>query len=576
MKINRLLSIPVYTNKLSVSIPKRKVADARPVFGFDTEYDSRTQELLSIQLWRPDRQVFFQPKNGKISYAELKAFTAPYRNPFLVAFFALADISKLSDYWVAHLSETGLGCLMAEYKDMTIFDISTFWSSDKSFSLSKLGKLIGVEKLAWDRGNVSRSSLTENGFRAYAMRDAEICYKAYHWLSTAIDNAYSLPLTSFRSAPYLSTYIFRNRLQKPLDAPLPAVRRFALRCYWGGRSEIFARGRIVSPIIEADANSLYPRSAMSFESFPDGSSWEKIRTQKDLTKTIDGFLCVAFKYPNSYEGFFGLPVDTDKGLTWPSAGVSYCTLSELRASVEACPDLFYCVRFGFGYAHADRSELPSYLSDLIAKKDASTGAARYVYKLLANSIIGKLAQNKKITTDSEHITRAGIAQLPADYLPRNREGKVQVGSCFWPEAASLILGKARSVLLKAMNRVGRENLLVCSTDSVIAKNSSGYAVDDTYCAFDGVPFQVQHVTSEAVIWREKVYALQNGEKLIKTAHHALPKHAMEREGRLTIETDARSLTVETKQFVKISGASRGSKLGDVIPLTKSVTLEKQR
>lgn len=566
MQTAKVKRLPRYSWSLGLKAPRFDYGkSSRAVFGFDTEYDSETGELLSVQLFRPGVNIYEPvPRNYRMDYTNLRELVRNYQSPFLVAFFALADISKIADWWNAKISDTGLGMMMAEIGDMTIFDVGTFWSSDRSFSLKKLGDLIGLPKLEYDTSKVDRSCLADPKFKPYAMRDAEICYYGYQeYLRETIWKLFEVDICHFRSSPTISSYIFRRTLNKPIAAPSRLVRSMGLRAYWGGRSEVYHVGEIRGQIVNIDANSEYPRSAISLGGLPDGNEWE---SGGDWKKYRHGFIEILFAYPKSYRSFYGLPSLHNDRLYWLSSGHSVCTIAELRAALRACPDLTYHVRCVVGYCHGNRHELADYLKLLLAEKDKATGSDRYVYKLLANSVIGKLAQNKRIVKDSEHIKLSALMGVPPDFLPRYNRPRIEVGNSYWPEAASLILGQARAVLFEAMIKIGIDKVLLCSTDSVIYKG------EPEQFSIAGVPFEIENIGTHIHIWREKVYALYNSDELVKIAHHALPSRAIMQNGRVNIDLTAESVTVDYREFVKLSKAARGEKFGSVIHRTKTVTL----
>lgn len=570
MDARRIDDLPRYTWKQSVKPPRFDLGRSnRAVFGFDTEYDSRTGELLSVQLYRPGVSIFRPVKRReRVTYNFLRLLIREYNAPFLVAFFSLADISKLADWWDAKLSETGLGMIMAEKGDITIFDIGTYWSSDRTFSLRKLGKLIGLEKLDWDTTNVTRADLDNPIFRAYAMRDAEICYHAYDvFLRETIWRLFNVDIVHYRSAPTVSSTVFRRRLSAPVRAPSSAVRSYALRSYWGGRAEIFRTGSIRGSIVEIDANSEYPRSAIALGALPEADNWTR---GGDWREYRNGFVYVLFSYPKRWRSFYALPVYRDGQLYWPSTGCTWCTISELRAAVELCPALRVVVRGVVGYRDGTRRELADYLRELLVAKDASTGADRYVYKLLANSIIGKLAQNKRVSFDSEHLRKAAHIGVPPEFCPLTvRRARIEVGNCYIPEYASLILGHARSILHRAMEQVGARRVVLCSTDSLV------YEGAPAEFTIDGVPFVIEHVADRLTVWREKVYALFAGSEPVKVAHHALPGRALwGTNGDFLLDTGQRFIDVSYKEFIKIARAAHnGERFGSVVERSKRVTLQ---
>jgi len=178
-----------------------------------------------------------------------------------------------------------------------------------------------------------------------------------------------------------------------------------------------------------------------------------------------------------------------------------------------------------------------------------------------------LAQNKRVTNDGLHIARAADIGCPPDFLNYRGKMRIETGSCYWPEAASLILGKARAVLYGAMQKIGRERLFLCSTDSLVYDGAAAEF------SIDGVPFEVKTSGDSITVWREKGYCIQKAGAVLKVAHHALPVYCMLDKDAIVLDENAETVEVNYKEFIRLPGARRGGRFGDVVHRQKIVSLK---
>jgi hypothetical protein len=241
-----------------------------------------------------------------------------------------------------------------------------------------------------------------------------------------------------------------------------------MRGCWGGRAEAAARGAFPT-LYEYDLSSAYPRAAASFGVMPIGDSFSSFTRMSQTRKAVGGFARVRFEFPDDCL-YPCLPVDTGKLQIYPLQGETFCTLDELRLAEELGAKV--TVIEGWHYRRGTR-EFSDYMQSLIARRDASKNAVeRVALKLLANSLIGKLAQRITSTNVADLIKAArakgvnlngqvklSLEECRALGLPATP----RLGSLFYPEWNGLITGRVRTMIGAAAVEC---NALYLATDAI--------------------------------------------------------------------------------------------------------------
>lgn len=230
------------------------------------------------------------------------------------------------------------------------------------------------------------------------------------------------------------------------------VRKYSLLAYHGARIETFCRGRFEDKeLIYYDVDSLYPSSSILQPLPLADTKWIKYSKQnadKFLDKA-EGFVEVEFHY--SPETFYPcLPVSglRDGILYFPLSGITYCTIAELRMAIKLGL-IDYKIISGFGFYPTRREKdhpLVYYMNEILEnKQQTQKGTLEYsIYKMLMNSLVGKFAQRDKNNRTLGMVNKGGISRDAYKKLDNYR--KSTVGNLWYPEWASLILGKARALM----------------------------------------------------------------------------------------------------------------------------------
>jgi hypothetical protein len=252
-----------------------------------------------------------------------------------------------------------------------------------------------------------------------------------------------------------------------------------------------------------------------------GTEWIPI-TMENMNDDLEGYVCVEFEFPEGTR-YPCLPVHgaLKDRLYFPLKGISYCTMVEIREALRLGCKIKKIK--GYGFKPSDKEinhDLKAFMKEMLEFKTQSPkGSLEHeTYKLIANALIGKLAQRRA----EDHLDYA--QELYATYgVPLSKfrfKGREKVGSTWAPEWASLILGKARALMSQFIN----EGALMTVTDSVLLPNNASLECEalkelrQVGSDLEAEPYGVE----SALIVRSKLYALMDAKgEIVKEAHHAV-------------------------------------------------------
>jgi hypothetical protein len=295
------------------------------------------------------------------------------------------------------------------------------------------------------------------------------------------------------------------------------VRVAAARALWGGMTVAFIRGFCIRPLVEWDAVSLYPHSAIVQPLPFQRTRWRELRTL-DEVNDVEGFVRLRFEfrmgfpYPN-----FPTARDGVERLNFVRTGVSNCTVSELRVALRLGAQVQVEESHVFVAGERERNhDLSVFMREMLADKAAARrGSLEYeTPKLLMNALIGKLAERYAGTSvlDFERAARrqgqvAGLTAAFADSPVLNQALKrgVEAGSVFAPEWAALTIGRGRAIM---GDLVATGETLHVSTDSVITSRNTDISCPSLVeLRSAGSDLRLEHEADAAFINRTRSYAL---------------------------------------------------------------------
>ena len=412
--------------------PKKPVAEPT-IIGFDSEFNPRTGQLISVQFaliknGQLESELFYlnsltsQDMLGCILrfLADVGiAVRAEKPRIYLVCHFASAEISKIKDYlkefrikvynkamsgegefvWTgeeeyeneAHMKSAKLG----KYR-IKILDLYGFFPR----KLEDIADMIGLPKLEVDASRIDEIR-GENPalFEAYAKRDAEICAKSFIELRDLFLSEYEVDILYYPTTASLAGAIFRQKFLRGPAAPVREevrafrkltkkkgwvttyrkialfdgsrdVRHMSLLCYWGGRAEAYVRGLIKGDFEYRDVVSLYP-SASLLQPLPnENTKWIQFSSLKEALP-LEGFCQVNFQFPSDCR-YPCLPVMVPgiNKLFFPLKGESYCTIAEVKAALKMRVKIHSIRGWGFRATESEAEhDLAAFMKHFMRKKE---------------------------------------------------------------------------------------------------------------------------------------------------------------------------------------------------------------
>jgi hypothetical protein len=545
------------------------------ICGFDSEYGDKGRTLISYQLYGENENSEFIAGPERLSCFDIarRAYALSerrYKKILLPAYYNTAELGQFSTpFWEEpdvvfyQVHPSGLFHIEGKvYKDdcghsrsnnpnvktcvygckerklefeFLYFDLWHFFASMRTnSSLYAVAEKFGLQKLDYDVTALTLDNLNDPNFRAYGLNDAKLAMRIFRTLDDTYRKFAGVSIISRPTPANAALASFRRTyLRTKVRAPSPSLRRLALLCDWGGRVECGFVGGIAG-VYEWDADSLYPRSTLLFEGLPDFHDWvDGIQ----IDERTEGFVHCYFRFPDDEE-WPNLPVWSETALYFPLQGESFCTIGELRAAItRGCR---YKIVEIAGFRGGSRFEYQAAIRDALHLKESSEGnePVRAVAKLNMNAGIGKFAQNKggvdyslarqyirehddELEQKHKNLIYANKFRY-AEYAPngdvvyRDFSRTVNLGSGFYPEWHSLILGKAREVVARAIWALpSYPKLLMVSTDSL--------HVDREQIGRTEVPFKLEFGPAFFKAIRSRVHVLKDGSKILKIAHHGIPK-----------------------------------------------------
>lgn len=529
------------------------------ILGFDTEYTSDKQEILCYQLSDGECSLCAsvycrEPTNPlhvvensallecekDLSWRELAEWVQAcmttwgyslrdYSQILLVSHFSTAELSHVQDFWeeaqvrrVSAAQVYNASYKINERSRLVVMDNYHFWNvgNNGNASLFAVAEKFGERKITLPPdlpiNKTHRGYLRDPRFREYAIWDAVLCARVFTKFRDRLWTDHQIDVVQYPTSASLAMAVYRRHfLPRSLAAPDPRVRRQAWQSLWGGRAEAYRQGDFFGAYSLRDVTSLYPTSERLLEVLPGPEDW----IERNEPQTWRGLCRVKFDFPERVK-FPCLPVCHDGKLIFPLSGVSDCTLDEARVALHLGAKLeFHSV---WEYDTGDRS-LTDFMAHFAREKarceeedvqgEMKDAVGRELSKLMMNSLIGKLSQNKgdvdieDMKAFSEKIgVPLKVCISPHFLHPEKPSSRFRIGGHIMPEWSALILGKARSIMASLLNDVGES--LICSTDSMLVPDELNESVDRAMAA-QGVVLTNKNkgkTTSQVRVVRNRVYA----------------------------------------------------------------------
>lgn len=436
-------------------IPHKSPKNIATIYGFDTEDDSDGNVISYAFCWFVKNKIkrFFTKSNS-----EARAFIRAQPRSIFIAHNLEYDLVNLyRDIGFSEIEEMSYTSRLVSAKikgrGHRFIDSFNFFPG----SLSKLGEVIGLEKLDFAPDS-----------QEYAERDPEIVCKFMNAFRDKLLKDFDVDLCNTIGS--LAMKIFLERYLK--DEFKPFNEQIALDAFYGGRCEVFFKGKVEEDIVESDINSEYP-TVMRYE-FPDTNSVRKV-------KNINYRFGVAECTVESPEDLFlpVLPLKMDGKLCFPLGKFrGTWTFPELQKAKE----LGYKILKVHNAYGTDNGCYPfkNYMEDMYQKRlEASNDSDKNLYKLLMTNLYGRLIQ---------HNSRCVLTHGMMDAQQEEETGAIlksvygniyiyEVPLLEPPPSANYLWGAyvtsyGRLLLYKQLEIAHNTKgctLLYCDTDSVITK-----------------------------------------------------------------------------------------------------------
>ena len=500
--------------------PSRRINPVKPpvnILGFDTEYTA--EEILSVQLSRRrgDSEMFLirEPELSIKRFEEvLRKFSGLSKGTVYLIAHAGAAEAKFVEGFLENFKcvqinrgfhwQGDVGPFKVIVKDLYNFLPGTLGSIGKSLGFEKLSLdgIDGKPESWWKRHMDILLEKHSDVFKAYALRDAEICIEAWNQLRTSylakgIETLYlkTLPAAGFEdfrqnyldlaAAPYAKVQGPKNRFSPSFGWSKHAesdfifdgersVRHAAMRSYQGAinLAPWFGYRKRKEPFAQfLDVISLYVAAARLTPLPNENTKWEML-TDINQIRDHEGYAQVYFEFPTA-EKYPNLAckIPMFSPLVFPLKGVTWETLAQIRQAVEFGADVK--MLRGWGFKPWD-SEIHHSLGRFLEKEFelkslAQKGSLEYTtHKNIAVSLIGKFAYRSE-EFDTQEILDAfndsglSLVEFSKFYARSFRDRlkhRPRAGKTWAPEWSSLILGKSRAL----MSAIIREGCFHVSTD----------------------------------------------------------------------------------------------------------------
>jgi hypothetical protein len=318
------------------------------------------------------------------------------------------------------------------------------------WNLSKVGELIGCKKL--ERPECVKEARRPRPdemdyFLRYAMRDAEICYRAGKWLMRKYG---TIKPTIASLAFYL---LKRDYLRKGVMlCEKDTIKEKLRQAYRGGRCEALWRGTVFGRVRAYDVNSLYPY-IMATREFP--LVFGRLKHKSNINLDNEGVAKVKIIQEAELPPL-GVKRRVEDGyvkLIFPAGTlVDWFTYPELRLLEDA--GIGKILRVYEAYETPYRGKIFTHFVETLYRKRREEKHLNDWYKLILNSPYGKFGE--KVENVMYYIDDEDLQRYTQTKFPKHCN----------PLIAAYITAYARLRLWRLMKRVGFDKVLYCDTDSV--------------------------------------------------------------------------------------------------------------
>jgi len=398
--------------------------------------------------------------------------------------FLIPEIDRRGWDFRAALSGGSIVLMTASHGGKKMFFADSFRLMPSA--LKAIGKTINLEKLDVNRSHMETLSKEEQ--LTYCFRDCDIVLKGLQSMRSALtsvnaDFAFTLASVASRWVRRSPSIDF-NKFYRPKDGKLiydpqmVEADAWCMPAYFGGRCEVFKMGEIKGPVYYYDIVSSYPCS-MQFELplyfrgfFPPPDNRSPSSIERYLS--YSGITEATVKIPKCFIGPLCVPLNGR--LTFPYGQVrGRWTNIELMAAYKRGVEIEPHGQARYEGVPFLRNFVDTFYRLRKAAKEARDPFLIYAYKILLNSLYGKLVEtldrSAYVTSrwEIERAKKAGATvvstKVPGVYCIQSQEE----GPFRHVAAGAYVTAYSRLRLLEGLEaaREAGGELYYCDTDSVM-------------------------------------------------------------------------------------------------------------
>jgi len=451
----------------------------KKIFGFDVETTGKQNKFYCVSIVGENYSKIFFKKEDFITEIMKKRFWgcflcatnlgfdffAIFRNTIHEKNFKLLFNGSDLMFAKTYISKKELQQTTTK-KKLTFIDTLNY----AKLSVSSLGKILKIPKLNKPKclGRLPKNTIEKQELITYNLRDSEISYKGIKFLFEAFNRLGANPKMTISST---TMSLFKNKyLNNIYYTHEKDVLRWLFKGYYGGRTEVFQRGKIEN-YNYYDVNSLYPFVMKSFK-YPNPNTM-RIRRENttDYIHEYEGFSEILINCPEMEYPF--LPFRTEEKLIFPTGEFrGVYTHVEIKKALE----LGYTIKKVFKTIYFKETIEPfkEIITDLYNERlnyKKSKSPMEFVTKILMNSLYGKFGQKfdnrdnwTPIPDTQKEIDKLTITAIKDGYCRTKTDSKP---ACFcFPEWCSYVTAYAR---IHLYDLIKRSQPVYCDTDSIITK-----------------------------------------------------------------------------------------------------------
>ena len=445
----------------------------RKIVAFDTEDDSQGNVSI-VNFFDGKKHVTIDLETCTDKEAAIKVF---YEWPEPAIFVAhnleydVVNIFRDSNYiYVDEMVYTSrlMRCTLKKL-DHILWDSFNWWPT----SLKKIGEKLGMRK-----GNYLEARDDKESNIKYCQMDCEILWTFVNNLQNLSVDVLGVNLSP--TIGKMAMEAWRSRFTKRSYGQFSF--KYSLDAYYGGRTEVFWKGRCEGDIKVADFRSMYP-TVMKFEMYPDTSTIQEGKLE-DHKYGIG-----RFKVFQPDVHIPALPFRASGRLFFPVGEMEgWWSYAEIRHAQETCGLQVIEQYEGFGTNIGCRPFVKYVDYFYNKRKDSRACGDKFgedFYKLFLNNLYGKYGQHNqslKLTTDPTASDTKDMKLIkllgPFKVFRGTSEEPAPTSNFMWgiyiTAYARIRLHKA----LKACHDCGHD-VLYCDTDSVFYRKNN-----------DSIPFEL--------------------------------------------------------------------------------------